>query len=604
MLEAVTSFLRDKPFQPFVYHFARQMLRLEGKESPELMLAAGLLCYEVFQGNTLLDLNRYAKANLRGLFPDIDSDLIAPDLESWITKLETFDCVGSPGDTAALILEKDNDRTNLYLFRYWDYENSLAQSLSTKVMREFQEPQLDWSLINRLFDAEKNNQKDETQKSAALAALRQPFTVITGGPGTGKTTIVLKILLLMIEFHRQSQTNSPFRYKLVAPTGKAASRLTEAIRNRKSDLLRDKVITKTQYDLINDEASTIHRLLGYIPNSIYFKHNNDNKLVLDCLIVDEASMVDLALMSKLFSALQDGTAVILLGDENQLASVEAGSVLRDICLGLGRDEKGHSAIVRLARSYRFSSEQGIGKLSQLVNQGEGREAYRYLTESPDVNDSSAESDNGIVRWRETPNPTALPGVIKDFVLPHFNDLLNAPTVNEAFDIFDQFMILCAMRKGPYGVEEVNRTIERLLVSQNLIKKGEDWYQGKPILLTSNDYQLDLYNGDIGLAFQDKDSGNLKIHFKSEKGFKKYSPFRLHQYETAFALTVHKSQGSEYKKVMLLLPPEENPVLTKELIYTGITRARSEVLIMGEESSFIQSVASPIQRFSGLRYKLV
>ena len=491
----------------------------------------------------------------------------------------------------------------LYLNRYWQYEDNLAQTIKAQLVPgHFQsDSAVSEDIINKLFS--ETGGSDELPKTAALAALTNPMTVITGGPGTGKTTIVLKILTLILNEHQQTKPSEPYRFKLVAPTGKAASRLKESIIDRKRELVKQKLISEELSDLIVEEASTIHRLLGYIPGSVYFKHNRDYPLPIDCLIVDEASMVDLALMSKLLEAVPQKTKIILLGDENQLASVEAGSVLRDICLGMRNNEKYQHCVVTLTKSHRFSSEKGIGQLSQLINNGKGKQAFDLLEAYQASTSDEIEDTNGIIEWKVVPKPTGLFSKIKQHYIDHYQQLIQARSIKKAYKIFNDFIMLTALRRGPYGVEQINQLVESILINQNLIVKGKEWYSGKPVLIISNDYQLKLFNGDIGLTFFDPETNDLRVYFKTDEGFRKISPYRLSHYETAYAITVHKSQGSEFNEVLLLLPPEENPILTKELIYTGITRARNKVTIMGEQRVFIKSVNKSIQRVSGLRHKL-
>lgn len=606
MFELAKKFLRDSSFQSFVYHFANQMIRLEGKTSPELMLASGLLCHELFKGNVYIDLQKYSNKQSKLDFPENEVKLSFPELSIWQNNIKSCKCVGNPGDPTPLILENHDGNLVLYTNRYWQYEENLARAVKEKVgMKKTDENKVEGGdFFERLFPTKKTGPQENLQKTAALTALNNPFTVITGGPGTGKTTIVIKILALILNDFQKKEGKLTYRFQLVAPTGKAASRLKESIIDRKKELLEQKLISQELFDLIKEEASTIHRLLGYVPGSVYFKFNREQKLPLDCLIVDEASMVDLALMSKLLEAVPQYAKIILLGDENQLASVEAGSVLRDICLGLRKSQFHQHCIVTLAKSHRFSSEKGIGKLSQIINAGKGQEAVRLLEEYNPKGHEDSNFDNGAIFWEQVPKPTGLPAKIQKNFLNHYCSLLQTDTIEKAFKIFDQFIILCALRQGPYGVEQINQLIERSLVNQNLVVNGKQWYSGKPVLITHNDYQLKLFNGDIGITFFDADSKDLRIFFKKETGYRKISPYRLSHYETAYALTVHKSQGSEFNQILLLLPPEENKILTKELIYTGITRARSSVTIMGEKSVFARSVNKSIKRYSGLNQKMV
>ncbi|MCP4297007.1 MAG: exodeoxyribonuclease V subunit alpha [Proteobacteria bacterium] len=608
MIDLTRSFLKGDHFESFVAHFANQMIRLDGKASDELLLASGLLCHEVFKGNVCIDLRKYSGKKSDLDFPDYKPVLEFPELGSWLAMIRKSSSVGKPGDGTPLILEEQDGDSILYTNRYWQYEEELARVINEKLRfgGDSGYASDDNPTVEKLFPeapSTASSTQGNPQKSAAVTALRNPFTVITGGPGTGKTTIVVKILALILEDCQRKVPDQDYRFHLVAPTGKAASRLNESIMERKQELREGKLISNELCDRIKEEASTIHRLLGYIPESVYFRANKENPLAIDCLIVDEASMVDLALMSKLLSAIPPKAKIILLGDENQLASVEAGSVLTDICLGLRGNPHYQNNVVTLTRSHRFSPDQGIGKLSRVINEGKGQDSFKLLDQHSKPGAGIPNLKEGTTSWQQVPRPTGLAARMKDYYLYHYSKLLQASSVEAAFEIFEQFIILCALRKGPYGVEQINQLMEKIIADQNLIEKGQQWYQGKPVLIVSNDYGLNLFNGDIGITFTDPDTHDLRVFFKQDGTFRKISPYRLSSFETAFALTVHKSQGSEFDQVFLLLPPEDNKILTKELIYTGITRARKAVTIMGEKSVFMKAVNRSIERVSGLQAKL-
>lgn len=603
MFEKSNQFLKDNTFPSFIYHFANQMIRLEGESSPGLLLASGLLSNEIFKGNVCIDFVKYSGKSSKHDFPENETELSFPNAKEWYETLKASKIVGQPGEAKPLIMEKQEGDWLLYLNRYWQYEDRLVQIIKEQLTLGHHHATAPGSddIINKLFS--KAAGTDETTKAVALTALNSPLTVITGGPGTGKTTIVLKILALILDEHQQKALSEPYRFRLVAPTGKAASRLKESIIDRKRELVQQKLISKELSELIIEDASTIHRLLGYIPGSVFFKHNLNHPLPIDCLIVDEASMVDLALMSKLLEAVPQKAKIILLGDENQLASVEAGSVLRDICLGLRNNALYQHCVVTLTKSHRFSSEKGIGQLSLLINEGKGKDAVALLDQYQSRHDSETKTREGIIAWETVPKPTGLFSKIKQLYFDHYKQLIQAESIEKAYQVFNNFMMLAALRRGPYGVEQINQLIESILISQDLLIKGKEWYPGKPVLIISNDYHLKLFNGDIGITFPDPETNDLRVYFKTDDGFRKISPYRLSNYETAYAITAHKSQGSEFNQVLLLLPPEENPILTKELIYTGITRARNKVTIMGEKQVFIKSVNKSIERVSGLRQKL-
>ncbi|MDY6837412.1 MAG: exodeoxyribonuclease V subunit alpha [Thermodesulfobacteriota bacterium] len=596
-------------------HFARFMARLAGTQAPELRLAAALASSHTRQGHICLNLASLAGNAL--LEKEDGKDPIAcPTLRHWIEKLRGTIVVGTPGEFKPLILD---DSARLYLHRYWDYEEKLACLILGRVREH--EGDIDTARLKeglgRLFGNASTSsppgrtQPMDWQKIAAFTSLVNKFSVISGGPGTGKTTTVAKILALVLEQPNPKRV----RIALVAPTGKAAARLQEAVVGATEELhCHDKI--KEQ---IPEKASTIHRLLGSIPGSPYFRHHADNLLPLDLVVVDEASMVDLALMSKLVQALPPQARLVLLGDKDQLASVEAGAVLGDICdtggghtfstpfkgylkevtgydMGTERTEKDKpgisDCIVQLHRSFRFGSHSGIHGVSTAVNAGDGN-----LAADPVIAGQYQD-----VRWKHLPQPHVLPAAIRDAVINGYRDYLKAKDVEEVFHRFDRFRILCALRKGPYGVVALNVLAERILKDEGLIDPAGQWYAGRPVLITSNDYTLSLFNGDVGLALPDPVADNdLRVFFPAPGGtLRKIHPIRLPEHETVYAMTVHKSQGSEFDKLLLLLPDRDAPVLTRELLYTGITRAKEAVEIWATEAVFRTAVSRRIERTSGLR----
>jgi exodeoxyribonuclease V alpha subunit len=402
------------------------------------------------------------------------------------------------------------------------------------------------------------------------------------------------------------------RIALTAPTGKAAARLEQAVR-KVMEALPCKEFVK---EAVPDHASTIHRLLGSRSGSPFFRHGVENPLPLDVLVVDEASMVDLALMAKLVQALPKKSRFILLGDRDQLASVEAGAVLGDICdTGGSHDYSDHfiehvrestdcslsrtgestglqDALVSLKKSYRFSPESGIAGTSMAVNKGDAGLVMDLLR-------SDGASD---ISWHEPKSPGLFSTDFRERFLSGFRDYLNETEPARAFSCFDRFRILCALRQGPWGAEAVNRAVEKILGDDAGLRTGRLWYPGRPVMITRNDYDLGLFNGDVGIALTDPESSaNMRVFFPGEEtGYRSFHPFRIPEHETAYALTVHKSQGSEFDNVLILLGDRDAPVLTRELLYTGITRARHHVEIWAPEPVLRQTVTRRIQRNSGLR----
>ncbi len=599
------SFERDgnQDFSELDIQFARLAERLGGGNAPEIALAAALASRARVEGHICLDLADAASGNP---VRQKGGACSPPPLDRWLEILAKSPVVGGPGDWRPLVL----DGTRLYLYRYWDYERRLAEGL---LGRAADDPEgIDDALLreglSRLFPP--NGGKTDWQKAAAFTAVTKRLCVLSGGPGTGKTYTVAKILALLLE-----QSGTGFRIALAAPTGKAAARLQESIR----EVARTLPCPESVRALIPDEASTVHRLLGSLPGTASFRHDADHPLAADAVVVDEASMVDLALFSRLVQALPARTRLILLGDRDQLASVEAGAVLGDIC-DTGRDhgyssshriryekitgetlpaaEPGEESavlgdcIATLRKSWRFGEGSGIGAVGRAVNEGDGRRALEAAR-------SGRFAD---LHWLDLPRPEALQHLLEERLGEMPADFRDAADPEAALKLLDRFRVLCALREGPYGVAAVNDLAERILRRRGLIRPEGRWYHGRPVMITRNDYPLRLFNGDVGLILPDRDAGGeLRAFFRSPDGLlRSLPPSRLPEHETVWATTVHKSQGSEFDHVLLVLPDRDAPVLTRELLYTAVTRARKRIEICGRQDVFTAACARRTARFSGLR----
>ena len=585
---------------PLDLHFARFLERLSGASCPELSLAAALVSRVTRDGHICFDLS----AEHLSVVSERVGEWVLPEERRWRRKLGESRVVGEPGQHRPLILDR---KGRLYLYRYWEYQEELVKAIKGRSGPEDMGVEIEPLRrgLARMFPA---NGAPDWQKVAAFAAVRRRFCVIAGGPGTGKTTTIAKILALLAEQGRGGR----LRAALASPTGKGAARLQEAIKKTKKDLACDQKVKA----LIPDEASTIHRLLGTVKGSPYFHFHAQRLLPLDVLVVDEASMVDLALMSKLARALPSEARFILLGDKDQLSSVEAGAVLGDICdaahphpfsggfcaeiesvtghriEGSGSVPLLSDSIVRLTRSYRFGEKSGIATMSRSVNEGEGDRALRILKGREHVD----------VSWSPVPPLKFFPRTLKERVVEAYHDLFETDDPEAVFRCLERFKVLCALREGPLGVRAVNLIMERLFREQRLIQGGGKWYRGRPVLITRNDYNLHLYNGDVGITLPDPEAREeLRVFFQAPDGsLRAFHPVRLPEHETVYALTVHKSQGSEFDRVLFILPDRDSPVLTRELIYTAITRAREHVEVWGEESVFQRAVSRRTMRLSGLR----
>ena len=589
-------------FNPIDRHFAALMARLTGGD-PAVELAAALVSHGRSLGHICVDLTTFTPDAL----PPELRDLKFPKPAAWLKQLRKAAVVGRPGEFKPLILD---DANRLYLHRYWQYEFDLAASLRRRAAADAENfpAKATGEKLARLFPAIATGETD-WQKVAAFAAARKNLCVISGGPGTGKTRTAVLLLALLLE----QADDARLRIALCAPTGKAAARLQETVKKAKASLPCTDAIKAR----LPEEAKTIHRLLGAIPDSAFFRHNAENPLPLEVVVVDEASMVDLALMAKLVAAVPLKTRLILLGDKDQLASVEAGAVLADICntgapqtyskkfladfsAATGETISGETgaekinpladSIVELRKNYRFSEHSPIAPFSRAVNTGNATAALKLLADA---------AAGAPLFCRATPEPAALKAALKPVVLENYRACLRAENPAAALKAFGQFRILCALRGGPYGVENVNRLVAEILAEAGLIAANAENFAGRPVLVTRNDYHLGLFNGDIGMVLAD--GGELRAFFPgAENQLRKFLPLRLPEHETAFAMTVHKSQGSEFERVLFILPRDDSPVLTRELVYTGLTRASAQVELWAGERLLRTAVERPTRRRSGLR----
>ncbi len=581
-------------------HFARLMQQLSGSQSGEIMAASALVSRYTRQGHICIDLNAYAGRSLPE--GDLSSPaLTCPPLQEWRSILAASPVVGSPGEYKPMILDAES---RLYLWRYWNYEWQLARAL---LGMGRQETPCDISSIResmpRFFPGPEDRGRVDWQKVAVLVALKGCLSIITGGPGTGKTTVVSRALAMLL------RQNPKLKVALAAPTGKAAQRLEESL-GKTFQLLDTK---SGQGSADSFRASTIHRLLGMVPGRARAMFSRTNPLPYDVVVVDEASMTPLSLIARLVGALKPGTRLILVGDRNQLASVEPGHVLGDICdtgSGRGYSEKtcalvreavGYElpaaqakgvtdCIVELKDTYRFGDDSGIRKLGEAVRAGDTALCL----------DMVRQSDFPDVFVRDVRGEGSLSSLLSPSVIEGYYPYLQPSGLEERFTRFGQFRVLCGLREGPFGVVTVNRLIERVLSDKGLIRPDREFYPGRPVLITANDYGLRLFNGDIGIILRDDEEGDLKCFFQGPGGqVRRISCLRLPEHETAYAMTVHKSQGSEFDKVVLLLPQKDSPVLTRELVYTGITRARERLDLWASPEIFSAAVQRRTERTSGL-----
>ena len=619
--------------------FAAFLAREVPEADPVLLLGAALASHQLGRGHVCLDLAALVRDPAETLaIPPEDpaaAEQVVPDavepaallegvgIESWQRGLADPRLVADAEGSTPLVLQG----MRLYLRRFLQHEQvvraGIQQRLAATNAWSAQALAQARTALDALFRTTKDAPRPDWQKIACALALRAHFTIVTGGPGTGKTTTVVRLLALLQHLALSGNDGGArrLRIRLAAPTGKAAARLNASIANAVRDLdLAQLGDAESLRQAIPTDVSTVHRLLGSFGGTRRFRHDASNPLPLDVLVLDEASMVDLETMAAVIAALPPRARLVLLGDKDQLASVEAGNVLGELC---ARADGGHyrtetrawlesltgeripedlvdtrgepldQGVVKLRHSWRFGAASGIGQLAEAVNRGDAPGTREVLR-----------AGHADLAWVEL---DARDAVLRRLVLEghaegaagageragyrhYLQQVAQAPANDaprEAFDAwarsvlraYGSFQLLCAVRRGPYGVEGLNVRIAALLHAEKLTPSATGWYAGRPVMVTRNDYTLGLMNGDVGIALplpvpEDPQRSLLRVAFEgSDGGIRWILPSRLPEVETVFAMTVHKSQGSEFGHAALLLPEQASRVLTRELVYTGITRAK-------------------------------
>ncbi|AQS36402.1 DNA helicase/exodeoxyribonuclease V, alpha subunit [Shewanella psychrophila] len=638
----------DRHFALELAEFHRQQLNHHSESDNELfLLICALLSHQLSQQHTCLPVEQILLDN--PMNEQVSQCKITCSHDELLNVLSQFNAIGVPQDdvqavsSAPMVL----DQGSLYLQRYYQFETQVADKLINLAKGEIQDiPASTQETLNILFPrtADTDSPLYDWQKIATATAFTQKMAVITGGPGTGKTTTVTKLLYLMTQ-------EADLTIKLVAPTGKAAARLSESIKASKLRLKAELTpfagtIDVQSLNRVPEEASTLHRLLGVIPNSPQFRHHKDNPLRLDLLVVDEASMVDLPMMHKLLSALPSHARLILLGDQDQLASVEAGAVLADICDGLKTDKSQSlkwqmrysapyskrlsdltendlsgftstspgigDSLCMLMHSHRFKGDAGIGQLASAVNNSDKSRIMEVWQTGYDelfwIEHQKTSTGNSGLEQLMTQSVSHYKAYLEMANKPQSDPL-------EIIECYNQFRILCAMRAGEYGVDGINQGVKDALKQAKLISPEHEFYSGRPVIVQSNDYNLGLFNGDIGLILPDRvnpqasgGAPRLMAHFiQADGSILKVLPARLPSHDTCFAMTVHKSQGSEFSKVAMVLPlwpsQAQKQLLTKELVYTAITRAKHHFTCLGTQTVFEQASLQATKRSSGLARRL-
>lgn len=618
------------------YFFAKEMLtvlkELNGLSSEQEQILSHIffaLSISLREGHTCLPLTELAQKHWAVAFDEqglcSHQGFMFPEMKALLDVLAVFDL--SSNAQHPIVLENDC----VYIRRYYQFEQTLMKEFNERSTHRLPISATELSdVIQQLFPPLANEQVTDIdwQKIAVANAMNKNFTVIAGGPGTGKTYTVTKLLAALVMLNDMEASNASnhkaLEIALVAPTGKAAQRLSESIINAVSGF--STLISEHVLAAIPTEAKTIHRLLGVIPNSPNFRYNQNNLLSCDVLLIDEVSMVDLPMMTRIFRALKKSAKIILLGDADQLPSVAVGSVLADIAprphSGYSTDNAEYLAQVCqldvqqlnnafkstgnpsdhlsfLVTSRRFDGEGGIGKLAAHVIKGESKQSWQLLqSEGNNQTSQLALVEGDLHSW------------LSPLVKKYYQGISQCNHIEEAFELLAKFRILCVTRQGEFGVDAINQWVKEQLA----IHMAQPWgqsqqnYHGMPIMITENDYRLGLFNGDIGLLWRAGSHNNHLMAFfeqpKAEDGetcYKILLPSRLPQYDSVYAMTIHKTQGSEFAHVAMVLPKQSNNLLlSRELLYTGITRAKTKLTIASNKQTWEQGVTSVVKRYSGLK----
>ncbi|MRH77764.1 exodeoxyribonuclease V subunit alpha [Spiribacter sp. C176] len=588
--------------------FAALLAEQGGETDETVLLLAAIVSRQVGDGHIRL--------NLTNIQPTGEAPL------SWLASLNPADLEKKLSESSIVQTTLNTgtqplvwDKPYLYLRRYWANEQLIKAALNERLRA----PPIEISDLRERLDHlfPFTNEQPDWQRVACALASRSRFTLITGGPGTGKTHTVLRILGLLQAVRYDTHPNQPLRIRLAAPTGKAAARLGESISAGIDALPLPEAVRQT----IPQEPTTLHRLLGPRPNSRLFQHNRQNPLHADVVVVDEASMIDQEMTARLLDALRAETILILIGDKDQLAAVEAGAVLGELCEGAddgnyskatcawltkasgddvspwqsdnGTDLQQH--IVKLRKSHRFNHSSGIGALAEAVRLEQGARLTELLQDD-DTSTGLLELRHPLDNRLETAALAGYRGYLETLAQkrPGESDYAQLTAwVREVLNAFNQYQVLAVIRNGPLGVNGLNERIAKRLAAEGLISKGQGWFEGRPVMVTRNDYELGLTNGDVGICLSvqlpDEKEPRLRVAFEqSNNRVRLFLPSQLETVESVFAMTVHKSQGSEFNDVLVVLPETMPPQHRREVLYTAITRARA--------SSWIAQLPSPLPHF--------
>ncbi len=568
-------------------HVARRLVELAGEDDEVVLLAAALAVRAPRLGHVYVDVGTiHSSATVDAEEPVDLASLPWPEVDAWLERLRSSALVAVGEDGADRPLRLIG--TSLYLDRYWREECRLAadlRALRERPAGDVREDVLADGLA-RLFGGDAG---DSRQRLAAEAAVRRRFAVVAGGPGTGKTTTVARIVALLYEQAAASGSPAPL-VALAAPTGKAAARLVESVHAEAAALA---VPDDVRDRLLALDASTLHRLLGWRPGThSRFRHDRGNRLPHDVVIVDETSMVPLSLMARLAEAVRPEARLVLVGDPGQLTSIEAGAVLGDIVGPAAEATSVDAGIVVLDHVHRYGG--AIARVAEAIRRGDADSVIEALGGVTWIPEDAASAEAQAL------------GPVHDAAVASARAIVAAAAAGageEAIAALGAFRILCAHRRGEHGVTAWTSRIEDWLAHElDGFGTAADWYVGRPLLVTENDYALRLYNGDTGVVIA-AGPGRVSAAFERQGRLVEFSPTRLAAVETVYAMTVHKSQGSQFDTAAVLLPDPDSPILTRELLYTAVTRAREQLILVGTEAAIRAAVSRPVARASGLRRRL-
>ena len=541
-------------FSNLDYFFARSMAKAFSENEPIVLVSCALVSKSLFEGHICLDIKGMSETVQP--VSETNNDLIKyPDLDTWINALQNSLMVSDNIQTP-LVLDSDY---RLYFSKYYDFQNRLTRNISQRFFLKSSD--MDEATIDEILGScfIRKDKHSNHQEKAVKHAIKNYFTIVSGGPGTGKTYVTIVIKKMFLSYAKKHGLPEP-KIICVAPTGKAASKM--------------------------DQGSTIHSILKPLKNKPGFYYNKNNPLQTDVMIIDEASMIDIILLTRLLEAIPMTAKVIVLGDIYQLSSIQAGSVFSDICSVKGLS----SNLFLLDYNFRSKGKTGIENLSKAINGNDVQGLEDILTTGryPDVVFESL-MGKGLID-----------NVVNKFILEGYKSFVAADTVEAALNELDNFKILCAHNSGEFGTLQVNHLCEKILrADDNFDIKDKS---KRIIMVNTNDYKKGLFNGDTGIVFERKEGVNT--FFKTlDNTIKQYRASDLPGSDAAFAITIHKSQGSEFNTVLMIIPDRISPVITRQLLYTGITRAKTKIIIVGNINIIKKAVNLSIKRNSGLTYCL-